>query len=72
MTSSGSERDRASGSSDEDGSDLKKALRDYTLHEVRSLAGKTVSEWSGYLIFSILIFMFSFINFKFLFNFLIF
>ena len=41
MTSSGSQCDRAIGSSDEDGGDLKKALHDHTLHEVGSLAGKT-------------------------------
>ena len=41
MTSSVNERDRASGSSDEDGYDLKKALLDHILHEVQSLACKT-------------------------------
>ena len=42
MTSSSSERDRASGSSDEDCGN-KKALHDHTLHEVRDtiVAGKT-------------------------------
>ena len=34
MTSSGSERDRAKGSSDADGGGLKKALCDHTLYEV--------------------------------------
>ena len=41
MTSSGSEHDRASGSSDEDSGTLKNALLDHTLHKVGSLADKT-------------------------------
>ena len=41
MTSSGSEHNRASGSSDEDDDALQKPLCNHTLHEVQSLVGKT-------------------------------
>ena len=40
MTGSSTERDRASGSSDEDDGDLKRALPDHILHGVQLLAGK--------------------------------
>ena len=41
ITSSGSEHNSTSRSSDEDGGNLKEGLCNHTLHEVRSLSGKT-------------------------------